>query len=66
MSLDTIFRILSTIIIVGALIFLVLPALFWTAARIIFEIVILVVWSFIGYVFIKALENIWKTKKGGK
>lgn len=66
MSLDIILRILASIIIIGALILIVLPGIFWTAARIIFQLIILVVWGFVGYLLIKALEAVWKNKKGGK
>jgi TctA family transporter len=65
MDFDKILRVIVSIIILIVLIFAVVQA-FFTIARILFEIIILVVWGFIGYILIKLLEGVWKNKKVGK
>jgi hypothetical protein len=59
---DNLFKWGATVILVGVLLLWVVPTIFWTLMRVFFEVIILVSWSFIGYIFIKALENVWKVK----
>jgi len=60
MGLNTALKIIATLIIIIALILFVLPGIFWTAASIIFKLIILCVWGFIGYILIKIIDKIWK------
>lgn len=63
-TINYLFKILVSLIFVGALIFWVIPTIFGIAIRIIFELFILFIYFFIGYILIKALENVWKLKRG--
>jgi len=66
MDLDTVIRVVASIIVIGAILIFIVPGIFWTAARIIFDLFILLIWCLVGYVLIRVLEGIWKNKKGGK
>lgn len=61
-TFDLAFKWLCTVILVGVLLFWVVPTIFWIGIRIIFELAIMLIWGFIGYIMIKALENVWKVK----
>lgn len=63
MNLNTVIRVVASIVVIGAIIFFVIPGMFWTAARIIFELFILVIWGIVGYILLKVLESIWKSDK---
>jgi hypothetical protein len=62
-TFDTAFKWLCTIILVAGLLLWVIPTIFWTSIRVIFELFIIMIWSFIGYFFIEAIKAIWAGKK---
>lgn len=60
---DNIFKVMSTIILGGALLIWVIPSIFWIIIKIFVELIVLISWLFIGYAFIKGLEMVWAPKK---
>jgi hypothetical protein len=59
---DGLFKIVATLILGGTIIFWVIPTIFSIIVGIFIELFVLIIYLFIGYVFIKAIENIWSVK----
>ena len=62
-SIDKIFKVCASILLVGAILFYIIPNIFGIILHILFELVSLIVWGLFGYIVIKGIEYIWRSDK---
>ena len=60
---DNVIKIIFTLIFAGALILVVLPTIFWTSIKIVFELVTIIIYLFLCYIFMDAIRRVWTDKK---
>jgi len=60
---DNVIKIIFTLIFAGALILVVFPTIFWTSIKIVFELVTIIIYLFLCYIFMDAIRRVWTDKK---